>query len=91
MIVLTCGGPAPAALRPTSFCSRIDGVDWLATQNGKEVDPSASVSADLDFTTIGRSAYVVVHVPSTYRPAAEALVDLATVVKQHTTDLRPCR
>ncbi len=90
-VVLTCGGVPPAALRPTSQCFVVDGVGWLATQHGKEVDPTQNLTGELDFTTIGRSAYVVVRVPGAVQPAADALVDLAATVKSHTTEVQPCR
>ena len=90
-VVLTCGGPAPAALRPTSQCFVVNGVGWLATQHGTEVDPTQNLTGELDFTTIGRSAYVAVRVPGNVQPAADALVDLAATVKSHTTEVQPCR
>ncbi len=90
-IVLRCGGAAPAALTPTSQCFVVSGVGWLVTQGGVEVDPARVPSATLTFTTVGRSAYVDVTVPGSYQPAADAVVDLAGTIKQHTTQRRPCR
>jgi Protein of unknown function (DUF3515) len=90
-VVLTCGGAAPKALAPTSQCFRVDSVDWLVTQDGAEVDPTKTLRGDLDFTTVGRSAYVRVRVPDAYQPAADALVDLAATIRGHTRVTKPCR
>jgi Protein of unknown function (DUF3515) len=89
-IVLTCRGTAPPALTPTSQCFRVDDVDWLVTHDGRAVDPAARVQGELDFTTVGRSAYVTVRVPDAYQPAADALVDLTAAVKGATTATKPC-
>jgi hypothetical protein len=89
-IVLTCSGERPQALTQASPCYRVNGVDWLATQHGRVVDPSAPLSGDLTFTTVGRSAYVQVVVPDAYQPTADALVDLTPAVKVGTTATRPC-
>jgi hypothetical protein len=89
-IVLTCSGTAPSALSPTSQCFRVDSVDWLVTQDGKEIDPSVPLTGDLDFTTVGRSAYVEMLVPDAYQPAADALVDVSRAIKSATTATNPC-
>ncbi|MDX6297184.1 MAG: hypothetical protein QOI51_1041 [Nocardioidaceae bacterium] len=90
-IVLTCGGSAPGALHATSQCFVVDRVGWLVTQRGKPVDPTRPLSGEIDFTTIGRSAYVEVRVPGPYQPAADILVDLAGPIRRHTTQPHPCR
>ncbi len=90
-IVLRCGVPRPRALTPTSRCFVVDGVGWLATQDGVEVEPTRASDGTLEFTTVGRSAYVEVTVPDSYQPAADALVDLAGTVAEHTTQRRACR
>lgn len=89
-IVLRCGLPAPAALRPSSQCFVVDGIGWLVTQDGHQVDPRRVLPGTVEFTTIGRSAYVQVTVPEGDQPAADALVDLAATVMRHTTQVRPC-
>jgi uncharacterized protein DUF3515 len=89
-IVLTCSGTVPRALRPTSKCFRINAVDWLVTQHGKAVDPRLPLVGDLEFTTVGRSAYVRLLVPDAYQPAADALVDVAPAIKEATTETKPC-
>jgi Protein of unknown function (DUF3515) len=89
-ILLTCSGTAPDALTPTSQCFRVNAVDWLVTQNGRAVDPTAPLTGTLEFTTVGRSAYVEVVVPDAYQPAADALVDVARAVKNATTVTKPC-
>lgn len=90
-VVLVCGVPRPAALVPTSQCFRVNGVDWLLTQQGRAVDPAGPLHGTLDFTTVGRSPYVRVSVPDDVQPAADALVDLAPAIRQHTEVLRPCQ
>ena len=90
-IVLTCGGTAPRALTPSSRCFRVNGVDWLVTQHGREVDSAAPLSGDLVFTTVGRSAYVRLVVPDAYQPASDALVDLAGAIRSSTAATDPCR
>ena len=90
-IVLTCGGSPPAALHPTSQCFVVNRVGWLVTQHGKPVDPTRPLGGEIDFTTIGRSAYVAVRVPGSYQPAADILVDLSGPIRQHTTEPHPCR
>jgi hypothetical protein len=89
-IVLTCGVPRPAGLRPDSQCFTVDGIDWLATQGGREVHTRAPIEGTLVFTTVDRSPYVAVRVPPAYEPAADALVDLGAAVKQHTTSVGHC-
>ena len=89
-VVLHCGVPRPAALRPTSYCFEIDHVGWLATQHGKAVSVTSPVQGTLDFTTIGRSVYVEVSVPDAYAPQADALADVAGAVARTTRLLKPC-
>jgi hypothetical protein len=89
-VVLRCGVPRPAALRPTSYCFEIDHVGWLATQHGKAVSVTSPVQGTLDFTTIGRSVYVEVSVPETYAPQADALADVAEAVAKTTRLVEPC-
>jgi hypothetical protein len=89
-VVLRCGVPRPAALRPTSYCFEIDHVGWLATQHGKAVSVTSPVQGTLDFTTIGRSVYVEVSVPDAYAPQADALADVAGAVRRTTRLVRPC-
>jgi Protein of unknown function (DUF3515) len=89
-VVLRCGVPRPAALRPTSYCFEIDHVGWLATQHGKAVSVTSPVQGTLDFTTIGRSVYVEVSVPDAYAPQADALADVAGAVAKTTRLVQPC-
>lgn len=89
-IVLRCGVAKPASLRPDSSCFVVNDVGWLAEQDDQPVTGSEPVDGELVFTTIGRSAYVEVTVPSDYQPAADALVDLAGAIKAATDDVRPC-
>jgi hypothetical protein len=89
-IVLTCGVPRPSAVPPWSLCFTGDGIEWLATRGGRAGDGNRPIRGALDFTTVGRSPYVTVRVPTPYQPAADALVDLAGTVKQHTLAVKPC-
>lgn len=79
-IVLRCGVERPEALRQTSRCDVVDGVGWF----------TEDVAGGLLFTTIGRRFYVSVEVPEEYQPAADALVDLAGLVKRHDPVVRDC-
>lgn len=79
-IVLRCGVNRPEDLRPTSRCDVIDGVGWFAEQ----------LPDGWRFTTIGRSGYVEVTVPSHWAPEADALVDLAPAVSRM-PQVHPCR
>jgi hypothetical protein len=69
-LVLRCGVPTPSALTPTSELTVVDGVAWLPDQP----------TGGSQFTTVGRVANVEVTVPDSYRPAGDALVDLAAAV-----------
>ncbi|WOQ18458.1 DUF3515 domain-containing protein [Raineyella sp. W15-4] len=79
-ITLACGLPQPAGLTPTSQCLEVNGVGWWS-QDG--------VTGTV-FTTVGRAAYVQVGVPNSYGNTGDALAELASVVADHDTLLRPC-
>jgi hypothetical protein len=80
-ISLRCGVDKPPGLTAASECLEVNGVGWYAEQ----------AATGYLFTTIGRTAYVEVGVPSHYRPEANALVDLAAVVSAHDPLTQPCR
>ena len=80
-ISLRCGVDRPPGLTPASDCFEVNGVGWYAER----------AATGYLFTTIGRTAYVEVGVPSHYAPEANALVDLAAVVNAHDPLLQPCR
>ena len=91
-VVLRCGVPKPAALTPTSACFEVNGVGWLATQDGTEVSGDRPVSGTLTFTTIGRAAYVEVTVPQLEgHQQADPLAALAGPIKQTIPLLHPCQ
>ncbi len=69
-ISLRCGVDKPKQLGPGSECFEVNHVGWFA-QTGR---------GGMVFTTIGRSAFVEVGVPTAYAPEANALVDLADAV-----------
>ncbi len=73
-IVLTCGGdwPLPAALN----CQEVDGVDWYAPE-----DQIADQSKDAVLTTVGYQPAVRVEVPTSRRPPADVLVQLAPMIR----------
>ena len=79
-IVLRCGVPKPAELRPDSPCFVVDKVGWLAVEGAD----------DVVFSTVGRSTYVELTVPSDYAPEAGALVAVAPAITSTTTWPRPC-
>ena len=79
-IILRCGVEKPAALKPDSQCHEVNNVGWLA-----EEQPDGWL-----FTTIGRKYYVSVEVPSDYDPAADALADVADLVRRHLPNVKPC-
>jgi hypothetical protein len=86
-IVLRCGVGKPEGFDKFSRCQRADGVDWFV--------PEAVISdleADAVMTTVGRSPAIEVVLPAHYRPAgsAAAMVDLAPLVKAHTTVREKC-
>jgi Protein of unknown function (DUF3515) len=70
-IVVRCGMPRPAALRPTSQLVVVNGVSWLP------VPPDRPVT----FTALGRQAYVEVTVPAAYQPPGDVLIELAGPIK----------
>ena len=79
-IVLRCGVPKPAGLRPESPCFVVNDVGWFADE-----EPDRVV-----FTTIGRSTYVEMVVPNEYSPQANALPPVAAAIQAATSELRPC-
>jgi hypothetical protein len=79
-ITLRCGVEKPPKLTAASPCYEVNGVGWFAEQ----------ASGGYLFTTIGRTAYVEVGVPSEYAPEANALVDLAATVSAHDPLIKPC-
>jgi Protein of unknown function (DUF3515) len=79
-ITLRCGVDKPPELTTASPCYEVNGVGWFAEE----------ASGGYLFTTIGRTAYVEVGVPSDYAPEANALVDLAATVNSHDPLLKPC-
>ena len=91
-VVLRCGVPKPDALTRTSACFEVDGVGWLATQDGREVSGDAPVEGTLTFTTIGRAAYVEVEVPAMddHQPV-DALPALAMPIQQTIPVVHPCQ
>lgn len=79
-ITLRCGGPPPPTLTEASQCFEVNGVGWFAEQG----------SGGYLFTTIGRSAFVEIGVPSSYAPEANALVDVAAAITAQVPVLSPC-
>lgn len=70
-IVVRCGVPRPAALKPTSELVVINGVNWLGVP----------VDRPVTFTAVGRLAYVEVTVPGAYQPPGDVLIELAGPIK----------
>ncbi len=80
VVTLRCGVAKPAALNDASQCFEVNGVGWFAEQ----------AKGGYLFTTIGRTAYVEVGVPSEYAPEGNALVDVAAAVSAHDPLVKPC-
>ncbi|GAA1570139.1 MULTISPECIES: DUF3515 domain-containing protein [Kribbella] len=80
-IVVTCGVAAPTGTTEAlSKCFEVNGVGWFAKQ----------VENGYIFTTIGRSVYFEVAVPSKYAPEANALTDVSDAVQKHDKLVTPC-
>ncbi|MEU4195894.1 DUF3515 domain-containing protein [Kribbella sp. NPDC026611] len=80
-MAMTCGVTPPAGMAEAqSQCFEVNGVGWFAkeVQNG------------FVFTTIGRSLYFEVAVPSKYHPEANALTDISDVVHKFDKLVTPC-
>ncbi len=85
-IVLRCGVGTPKGYDRFAACQTVNGLDWF-------VPDEASEDQDLDvvMTTVGRRPSVEVELPATYRPPVAAMVDLGSVIEQHTDVVRRCR
>ena len=98
-IVLRCGVGTPKGFDRFSRCQRADGVDWFVPES-----VIGDLGADAVMTTVGRSPAVLCHPrggpprrlaarrgprPPPPPPPA-AMVDLAPVIKAHTTRTTPC-
>jgi hypothetical protein len=70
-IVVRCGMPRPAALKPTSELVVVNGVSWLGVP----------VDRPVTFTAVGRLGYVEVTVPAAYQPPGDVLIELAGPIK----------
>ncbi|CAN5433840.1 hypothetical protein BH18ACT8_BH18ACT8_05390 [soil metagenome] len=79
-IVLRCGVSDAVGLDPTSRCEVVDGVGWYTEALGEAYR----------FTTIGRAVPVEVIVPDAYAPEADALIDLASAVRETIPRRRRC-
>ncbi|HWD79661.1 MAG TPA: DUF3515 domain-containing protein [Kribbella sp.] len=80
-IEMTCGVTAPAGLAEAlSQCFEVNGVGWFAKQ----------VQNGYVFTTIGRTLYFEVAVPSKYAPEANALTDVSDAVHKFDKLVTPC-
>ena len=86
-IVLRCGVGNPKGFDRFSRCQHANGVDWFVPES-----VIGDQGEDAVMTTVGRSPAVEVRLPARYRPAgpAAAMVDLAPVIKAHTTKTTPC-
>ena len=80
-----CGVPRPRGFDKFSECQRVNGVDWFIPDSQQTGRP-----ADITMTTVGRRPAVEVRLPQDYWPPANAMVDLATSLKKHLREVRPC-
>jgi hypothetical protein len=70
-ITMVCGVARPAERTADAQLFEIEGVTWFAQE----------LTEGTRFTSEGRVANVQVNVPATYRPEADALVELAPALK----------
>jgi hypothetical protein len=86
-IVAQCGVGMPAEFTRTSSCTQADGVGWFVPE--RQVTDQ---SADVVMSTAGYRPVLQVTVPASYRPSglAAAMVELAPMVKEYSTLVRPC-
>lgn len=80
-VVLRCGVERPVQLEASSPCLVANDVGWLADEDSESV---------VVFTTIGRSTYVELSVPTAYEQPGGALAELAPAVTRSTTETKPC-
>jgi hypothetical protein len=85
-IVLRCGVGTPKGYDRFAACQTVNGLDWFVPD-----EASDDQGMDVVMTTIGRAPDVEVTLPAQYRPPAAAMVDLGSVIKRHTREVRPCR
>lgn len=71
-IVLVCGVERPAARTLGAQLFVVNGITWFAEE----------LTTGTRFTSEDRTANIRVDVPDTYRPEAEALIDLAPAIKE---------
>lgn len=84
-IVLRCGVGVPAEYDKFAACQVIHGIGWFV--------PDATFAdqrADAVMTTVDRDPRVEVTVPASLRPPVDVLVDLAPLIKRHTTVTNRC-
>ena len=86
-IVAQCGVGVPKEFSRSSACTVADGVGWFVPDS--QVNDQ---SADVVMSTVGYRPVLQVTVPASYRPdgLAAAMVELAPMVKQYATLVRPC-
>jgi len=77
--VLRCGVGKPAGYDDFPACDSVNGIDWYLPEQAVE-----SQQSDALLTTLGRAPNVELLVPTTRRPPAAAMVQLAEVLKAHT-------
>ncbi len=91
-ITVRCGVVEPTGLRPDSFCFVVNDVGWYAASDGRPLDGMERPAGTVVFTTIGRSPYVEMTVPpDSSRNPVDPLTDVASAVRSHTLDERPCQ
>lgn len=71
-IVLRCGVPRPATLKPSSQLVSVNGVDWFAEE----------LTGGYLFTTYGRQAFVEVSVPAEYAPEVGPITEVGAAVTE---------
>lgn len=90
-IVLRCGVDRPRRLQPTSLCTVVNDVGWYAESEGRPLDGTVPPQGPVVFTTVGRSPYIEVTVPTNPdRNPVDPLTDVAAAVQAATEERLPC-
>jgi hypothetical protein len=84
-IVLRCGVRKPRGFDRFATCQETNGVGWFIPEQQMTGAPRP-----ITMTTIGRTVYVEVRLPTEHWPPAAAMVDLASAIKKTVRETDPC-